>query len=331
MKASDIKKLIKSLYPIKRTICIESEPGSGKTSVVQQVANDLMVPIKLIHLPTALVEDFGIPYPTENSDSFEYKMPYWWPSDDEPEGIMLFDDRNQASTDLQKVLANICQERHLHGRKLPDGWMIISTGNRAEDKAGVGKILTHLRNRETVINYDVNLKDWTEWAISNSVLAEVIGFINFRPELLNKFDPDASVNPTPRSWADGVDKVIRHIPREMWLEVISGAVGEGAATEFIGYLKVVEEMEDLDDLLKKIIKDPKNTSLPDNVMFSYAVVSGLAYRANKDNLQQLITYVERISREFVTLMMLIAKTNDPKIVRCEAYIEYLVVNQDVVL
>lgn len=35
-----------------------------------------------------------------------------------------------------------------------------------------------------------------------------VGFINFRPDLLNKYDPDKDINPTSRAWVEGVDNLL---------------------------------------------------------------------------------------------------------------------------
>ena len=110
MRATLLKETIKNLFPIKRTVCIEGPPGGGKTTIVRDVAKSLGVGYIELHLPTMLVEDFGVLYPKADSNKLEYKLPDWFPSEDRDdipdEGIMCFDDRNQASADIQKVLAN---------------------------------------------------------------------------------------------------------------------------------------------------------------------------------------------------------------------------------
>jgi len=137
MRASLLKDTIKSLFPIQRTLCIEGSPGGGKTTIVHQVAEELGVPCIERHMPTMLVEDFGILFP-DGESQLHYKLPDWFPIKGKApdRGILLFDDRNQANGDLQKVLANICQARTLHGTPMPDGWQVISTGNRQADRAG---------------------------------------------------------------------------------------------------------------------------------------------------------------------------------------------------
>ena len=78
---------------------------------------------------------------------------------------------------MQKVLANICQARNLHGKALKKGWMVVSTGNRQSDRAGANRVLSHLRNRETVYELETHLDDWTSWAIDHGVKPVVISFI----------------------------------------------------------------------------------------------------------------------------------------------------------
>jgi len=63
MRATLIKQTIKSLFPIQRTLCIEGPPGGGKTTIVHEVAQELGVPYIERHMPTMLVEDFGILFP----------------------------------------------------------------------------------------------------------------------------------------------------------------------------------------------------------------------------------------------------------------------------
>ena len=127
MRATLLKETIKNLFPIKRTISIDGSPGGGKTTIVQEVAKELGVGYIEKHMPTMLVEDFGILYPN-GDDMLHYKLPDWFPyegrTDIPDEGIICFDDRNQSNADLQKVLANICQARDLHGKKMKAGWML---------------------------------------------------------------------------------------------------------------------------------------------------------------------------------------------------------------
>ena len=76
MRAEKLAETIRTLLPIQRTVCVEGIPGGGKTSIVQQVAEQERVGYIELHMPTMLVEDFGILYPN-GDDKLNYKLPYW--------------------------------------------------------------------------------------------------------------------------------------------------------------------------------------------------------------------------------------------------------------
>ena len=326
MRATLLKETIKSLFPIQRTICIEGSPGGGKTTIVQQVAEELGVPCIERHMPTMLVEDFGILFPNRE-DKLNYKLPDWFPVKGKaPErGILLFDDRNQASSDLQKVLANICQARTLHGTPMPDGWQVISTGNRQSDRAGANRVLGHLRNRETVYDLDTHLDDWTAWALQNNVKPELISFIRFRPNLLHDYDPQRDQNATPRSWVEGVSDVLGTVPAEAEYESFKGAVGEGCAAEFVGFIKIFRKLPNPDNILL----NPTTAAVPSDPATLYALSGAIAERATENNFERVCTYAERMPAEFSVLTISYAARKKPELANTQAFTKWSIQHQEV--
>jgi hypothetical protein len=325
MRASLLRDTLKTLFPIQRTVCIEGAPGGGKTSIVHQVASELDVPIVEVHMPTMLVEDFGTPEIT--GETMKYKMPDWFPVQGKaPEsGILLFDDRNQASSDLQKVLANICQARTLHGVRMPDGWQVVSTGNRQSDRAGANRVLSHLRDRETVLEFETHLDDSTKWMIDNGVKPEVISFLRFKPGLLHDFDPQRDKNPTPRSWVDGVSATLGVVPTEAEYECFKGAVGEGAAAEFVGFVKIFRKLPNPD----AILLNPTAGEVPSDPATLYALCGAIAQRATESNFERVTTYAERMPQEFSVLTVSYACRRDPDLANTQAFTKWSVNHQDV--
>lgn len=300
MRASLLTPTLASLIKLGRTVCIESSPGTGKTSIVRQVASDLGYQYIEHHLPTMLVEDFGIPM--INSTTLRYLLPDWYPAkgsrwDNGVGGVLCFDDRNQAGTDLQKVLANISQARTLHGVDMAPGWTVVSTGNRMADRAGANRVLSHLRNRETVLEMTVDVDDWCLWAQRAGIPDVVIGFIRFRTNLLNAFDPQQDLNPTPRSWAEGVAPVIGNVPTDAEYDVVKGAVGEGAAVEFMAYCKVYRQLPSIDNCLI----NPDTAPLPTELSARYAVAVGIATRVTDRNVQNAVRYLRRMPQDFMVM------------------------------
>lgn len=342
MRATTLKATLKAMYAteLKRSVCIEGQPGGGKTTIVHEVANDLRPLYEQPdnadaipgfgyvekHMPTMLVEDFGILFP-DGGDSLRYKLPDWWPVKGKaPEhGIMCFDDRNQASADLQKVLANIIQARTLHGTPMPDGWMVISTGNRQADRAGANRVLSHLRNRETVLEYETHLDDWTSWAINHGVRAEVVSFIRFRVPLLHEFDPSRDINPTPRSWVEGVSPIIGNVPSDAEFECFKGAVGEGAAAEFTGYLKIFRKLPNIDNILM----NPTTVPVPTDPMTLFALSGSLAAKSTDSNFERVCMFCERMPKEFSVLTVSYAARRNKELTNTSAFAKWAVSHQEV--
>jgi hypothetical protein len=327
MRATLLTQTIKDLFPKRRTICIEGPPGGGKTSIVHQAAELLEVPIVERHMPTMLVEDFGIMFPNDDTGTLHYRIPDWFPVKGKaPErGILLFDDRNQASSDLQKVLANICQARNLHGVQMPDGWMVVSTGNRQADRAGANKVLTHLRGRETVVELETHLDDFTSHAIDINVKPEVISFLRFRPGLLHDFDPQRDQNPTPRAWVEGVSDVLGVVSAEAEFECFKGAVGEGAAAEFVGFMRIFRKLPNPD----AILMNPATSDVPTDPATLYALSGALSHRASPANFERLTQYVERMAPEFSVLTVSSACRRDPDLANTQAFVKWSLKHQHV--
>lgn len=327
MRATLMKDTLKRLYKKQRTTCIEGMPGGGKTTVVHEVAKELGVPCIERHMPTMLVEDFGILYPNADGNTLHYKLPDWFPVKGKApdEGILLFDDRNQANADLQKVLANICQARTLHGVPMPDGWQVVSTGNRQSDRAGANKVLSHLRNRETVIELDTHLDDWTSWAIDNNVANEVISFIRFRPNLLHDFDPQRDQNATPRSWVEGVSDMLGLVASEAEYECFKGAVGEGAAAEFVGFMRIFRKLPNPD----AILLNPTTSDVPTDPATLYALSGAIAERATEGNFDRVCTYAGRMPPEFSVLSISYAARKNPDLANTQAFTKWSMEHQDI--
>lgn len=349
MRPELLQSTIVSIYNgNRRAVMVEGAPGGGKTSVIQSTAEKIAgapfshyVGVCKVfgenafgyiekHMPTMLVEDFGVPDMMDrDSDTFSYKIPDWFPAehrDDLPEcGILCFDDRNQCGAELQKVLANIQQARNLHGVRLKEGWMVVSTGNRQKDRAGANKVLSHLNDRETTYEYETHLDDWTKWAIDNNVSAELISFIRFKPAMLHDFDPQRDKNPTPRSWVEGVSEMIGNVPPEAEYETFKGAVGEGPAAEFTGFLKIWRKLPNPD----AILMNPTGAEVPSEPSTLYALAGSLASKATLANFDRVCTYVERMPPEFSVLCVSLASRRDVSLTNSAAFAKWAVAHQDV--
>lgn len=331
MRPTLLSNTIKAIYRgSKRAVCIEGAPGGGKTTLVRQIAKELDVHFILKHMPTMPLEDFGVPDMMTNNPTFGYKLPEWFPYkgskwDDGRGGILLMDDRNQCGADLQKVFAHMQQERDLHGFPMADGWMVISTGNRQEDRAGANKVLSHLADRENTYKFDAHLDDWTTWAIDNDVKPEVISFIRFKPDLLHDFQAQRAKNATPRGWVEGVSDMIGVVPHEAEYETFCGAVGDGPAAEFTGFVKIWRKLPNPDNILL----NPTTADVPTDPMTLCALAGSIAHRATVANFERVCTYAERMPPEYSVLAISYAARKSPELASTGAFTKWAVAHQDV--
>jgi hypothetical protein len=285
-------------------LVVLAQPGVGKTQSVRYAAEQAGVGFIHIHGPTMPAEDFGVPVPVNGS--LEFVLPlnkFPFEGDDTfPEfGIIGVDELAGMNNDQQKVMANMMQERELHGRKLKPGWMFIATGNRQEDRAGANRILSHLNDRYITIHYEMKTDDWIEWALTRGGVApEVVAFLQWRSDLLAPtFDPNIDKNPTPRGWAERVSPAIKTTPKAGLYEVIRGSVGEGAAVEFMAFNETFMSLPDPDLVLAK----PATFHVPDEAHILYALIGALISRVNDQTFEAFITYVTRMPPEFMVMAM----------------------------
>lgn len=325
MKPSALKTLISSRHKagVKRSILIEGAPGGGKTEIAAQAAEELGIAFRVIHAPLMQPEDYGFPVISKDRTSVDFVVPTEkFPlegSDCEEEGILLLDEIPQGDNAGQKIQANLVQAREIHGKKIKKGWTIVGTGNRASDRSGAHRILGHLGNRVTRVDFEISLDDWTQWALNNEVNPEVISFIRFRPELLNNYSPQQEINATPRSWVQGVSACLGVIPSELEFETFKGDVGEGPAAEFLAFLKVYRNMPNPD----AILLDPKKAKVPTDPATLYALCGALAFRATPQNFGRALTYVRRMPPEFSVLFVKDAGTRNGDIFTTKEYIDWV--------
>jgi hypothetical protein len=305
-----------------RAAYIVGPPGGGKTQTVRQTAKDLGVGFRVIHAPLMQEEDYGMPVVNAARDDIKFvvssdKFPLVG-SDCEETGILLVDEVAQADQGKQKILANLFQEREIHGHAIKPGWMIVANGNRQSDRAGANRILSHFKDRMTEYEYEVSLDDWCNWSLEHDVPVEVVSFIRFRPNLLLDFDPQREKNPTPRGWVEGVGAAIGTVRSEAEYETFKGDVGEGAAAEFVGFLKIFRNLPDPD----VVLMNPTTHKLPTDPATTYALCGAIAARASKDNFERIVQVAERMSPEFMVLTVRDSIRRNREVQHTKAFVKW---------
>jgi hypothetical protein len=195
-------------------------------------------------------------------------------------GVLCLDDLPAAAPAVQVAVRQLVLDRRIGQMRLADGVMLFVTGNRREDKSGARTLPAHYRNTNQLLEVDTNVESWCDWYGQQEGHAPVIAaFLRFRPSHHAKTPKDADKKgafATPRSWAllGSVFEVAQS--EGVLLEVASGLVGEGIATEFQAFLNVRSQLVDpvkvLMDPIKALPEPKRILNTPDK---AYAMTTGL--------------------------------------------------------
>lgn len=250
---------------------------------------------------------------------------------DGKKGILFVDELNLANSQVQGALYGLILDRKLGNYTLPAGWVIVAAGNRQSDRSGVQKMGRALASRFAHVEVDPDAKTWIDNFALDNCDPMVTAFIRWRPNFIhyeqlvdneNITNMDDRMLPTPRSW-ERVSNIL-DAPDHMRLGLVTGLVGEQAATEFEGFIRTYRELPDIDD----IIDDPENVEVPNAPDACYALSTALARYAERDNFKEVMIYAERLGREFEIITALDATKRDSMLTKTQAYIDFTKRNKD---
>ena len=211
----------------------------------------------------------GMPVTDHASGRTRYYPPSELP--ESGEGILLLDELVQAVPTMQGIAQQLLVARRLGEYELPDGWMVMGLGNRKEDHASVFEMPAQVENRFRHYLITPSLTDWQRWAFRTDAIHDhILAFLNFRPELLHKYDRDSRSWPSPRTWHMASDDY-RHG------HSIIPSVGRGPGMEFMAFVEVYQNLPSLEAIMAG---NGQGSTLPTDPSALYALAHGLALRSD---------------------------------------------------
>lgn len=303
------------------------KPGVGKSQIIRQIAADLGW--KVIDFRASTRDPVALMgLPDTGGDTTRWKVPDEFPQveRDGEHGILFLDELNAAAPSMQAAMFGLVLDRKVGDYTLPKGWRVIAAGNRQADGAAAQRMPTALANRFAHIDVDEDVDTTAEHFNKIGVSPIVTAFLRFRPALLHKMARDDRAFPSPRSWEQAA-KVV-DLPSPLRSQAITAIVGEGAAAEIEGFIRVYHGLPSLD----LVLSDPHNTKVPDDVAARFAISTGLARKVDERTFENGMTYIRRIpAREFEILFTTDAVRRDPKLSHTNTFVQWATRNQDVVI
>jgi hypothetical protein len=322
VKPTSLRDILIRTIPARMPILITGSPGIGKTDIVHQAASAVGADLLVVHMVVKDPTDFsGLPWPENGHAKLLPIGDLRLIKEAQRPLVVLLDDFGQASTAVQAVAMQMVLARRIGEHIIPDHVVFIAATNRRQDRAGVSGILEPVKSRFILLELVPTVEDFAAWAMAAGKRPEVIAFIRFRSELLNKFDPTAEMvnSPCPRTWSKVSDILDLNLPRELELPMFAGAVGEGAALEFINFLQAQRDLPRIEDILAS----PDTAPIPTSMNLLYAVAVGLAMKATAANFPKVLIYAQRLlaagHAEFGVLLIRDSFRRDPLIAATPAF------------
>lgn len=328
LRPGQLSALLARTIPAHLPVMITGAPGVGKSDVVTQAAAQAGARLILSHPVTSDPTDYkGLPFPSQDRTRADFL-----PFGDLAElvtakdlTVYFLDDLGQAPASVQAAAMQLILARQINGHRVSDNVVFVAATNRRQDRAGVSGILEPVKSRFcAIVELAPTVDDWSKWAVSAGVPAEVIAYIRFRPDNLQDFkpSPDMTNSPSPRTWAQCGRLVSLGLPADLEYPAYAGAIGEPAAAEFVGFLRVFRDLPSIDSVLLS----PQTAPIPGNLSALYAISTALAHKANPQNIGRILDYAQRLlsagKGEFAALLMRDAYQRAPAIASTPEFIQH---------
>ena len=269
-----------------RPVFVWGPPGIGKSDVVHQMANDIGAHVIDVRLSLWEPTDIkGIPFYSSDTGKMEWAPPIELPDAEmaaQHDKILLFlDEMNSAAPAVQAAAYQLVLNRRVGTYVLPDNVVIVAAGNRDSDKGVVYRMPSPLANRFVHLELTVGFDDWFNWAVTNKIHKDVVGFLQFSKKDLYDFDPKSSSRSfaTPRSWSFVSELLEDEIDEDSMMDLVSGCIGEGLAIKFQAHRKIASTLPNPTDILDG--KVTEMTSKEISAMYSLTV--SLCYELKEAN------------------------------------------------
>jgi MoxR-like ATPase len=298
----------------KRTILVQGHMGTGKSSMLNSLAQELPkhIPCYLdcttkdlgdITVPNLAKLDDGtgyVTYLTNEELGAHHDVPV----------ILMIDEYGKANPAVKNALLRLMLERKIGSYTLhPDSIVFATTNLGAE---GVGDLLpAHARNRITVVtSRKPTAEEWIEWGINNNIHPIVLGWVRENPQVMQSFEDVRDPDENPHIFHPQVPRAAFVTPRSLeatsdWLHeqasfddqtltsLLMGTIGDRGALDLMAFVKLANQLPSLES----IKQDPTGATLPTSASAVCMVVYKLLSVLERDWVDSCMTYLNRLDKE----------------------------------
>lgn len=254
-------------------LLIFGTPGIGKSDTVREVsfANGYeMLDVRAGNIPP---EDFaGIAWPEKDTGRVKRLMPdviaaAWAKHEASGKPVVIFlDEINHTPLAAQGALYSLVLDREAAGYELPPETRIIAAGN-PEGTGSISEEMSRaLLDRFALVTFAGPSNDeFDVYAGAIKMNPIVRAFLKDNPDMLNKFDPDEQVSPTPRSWSRLANMLENCDNDSMKMRAAHSVVGAEAAFKINAFIEMFGKVPTFDE----IVANAEKAKLPRQMSAQY--------------------------------------------------------------
>ena len=295
---------------------LEGSPGIGKSALARAFARDYNLKMIDYRASTGAPEDLnGIPFREGDQARFiPFTDNFPVVGMEVPEGkngwLLFLDELSNAPRHMQAALYKLILDRQVGVTDLHPNVFLMSAGNSVADRAAANPMGNAMKSRLIHFKLHVVFEEWMEdIAIPQNYSPQIIAFLSANKHKLMDFNPDTDdvSFPCPRTWeaanrligamGDGTGKVSNPVTQKN-LPLFAGAVGSGAATEFISFSEVFSRLPSI----KEILTSPNLAPVPHESAILWAVSSILQREATMSNVAAILQYTSRLPASYLVLV-----------------------------
>lgn len=309
-------------------------PGIGKSDIINGIANEhnwAVIDLRLAQCdPTDLN---GFPNVNQKTNRAGYLPFETFPvmGDKLPPGkngwLIFMDEFNSGDRDVQKAAYKLILDRKVGKFDLHQNVVIICAGNLETDNAIVEEMSSALQSRLVHLELTLDYNAWLDWASQNALDPRIMAYIRSNPKMLSSFDPDAEggqrTYACPRTW-HFASKLLEHmeITDPVARPLLSGALSEGPAREFITWLRIYKDLPEKDT----IINSPATALIPNSTGGIYAISGSISKWADSSNITPIMKYLARLPMEYQVMCLTDMSHRTPALLHSPPVANWIAVN-----
>jgi len=324
---------------------LRGEPGIGKSSIMATLKARFGDAYAYAYFDCAQKDlgDIAVPAPNRELRITEYFPNAALQLQSGKPVVIMLDEYSKAPQPVQNMLHPLLEVHNprLGDVALPEGSIVVLTGNLASD--GVGdNVKAHTLNRVTVVTVrKPTAKEWLEWATDAGIDPVVLAWADRFPQAFESYMDATEANPyiynpkvmqsayvSPRS-LELVNRIVSRrdkLSDDALLAAMAGTIGASAAHDMLAFVRYQDELPTWGE----IVNDPKGTTLPTSPGATAVLVFSMVTRVDEDTLTPVMHYIQRLPAEWqATFAIHLFNSRKQDIaVRNRAFSEFFAANAD---